>query len=533
MTTNKVKKWNRGEMMSDELMAASVGDVDWLRISLRKAKNKIAVDQNGYNAVHLAAFHGRMECLKVLVEEHHMDVNLTNPNSWSPIHLVLNKECQPRALECLKYLLSVGADPNVQTNDGLTPLHQAAEVGLLDCIITLVEAGAKVKVRDSRGHRPIDLAKIWGHRGCARYLADVTWGVNRAEFSKQMEKLQKLKLILLADEKYQSEIHQEEKESLANESFMLWLERKHLSNVLRASSSFVKPHRTAAELMAQQLRDSVKVEGRTGSGQTFKLVPFTKPRGPCQSRRHPGSAKAGLEREEGRGQAIPGSKTTTCTTSRKGVCRAKAIWNVSTNPTSLPMADISGRMKGDPDVDLNSLVQQHDFGILYQLVLDHVGQPELRTKVRERRWPLPTLPLNIIKKELFPDSIYHRMKIPDEFKAVNVLDLPKKRWLVKEKSEIGMHLREWLEPNMSCLMPSSSHPTPKVESTSPSACTKRTSQPLQSGKKCQRLSLAATDSTNLTGLEGCGFESRDESSMIKTPDAVLRECCTAGGEMSC
>ncbi|XP_078081214.1 ankyrin repeat domain 53 [Mustelus asterias] len=530
MTTGKMKKWNRGEMISDELMAATVGDAEWLKLSLNKAKGKVAVDQNGYNAVHLAALHGRLECLKVLVEDYHMDVNLANPKGWRPIHLILNKECQFRALKCLKYLLSIGADPNLQTNDGITPLHQAAEVGLLDCIIALVQAGAKVKTRDSRGHRPIDLAKIWGHRQCARFLANAVWEVNRVEFFKEMDKLQKLKFILLVDEKYRSEIHQEEKESFANESFMVWLEKKQLPNVLRESASFIKPRRTVSERRVQQLRDSVKIEGWTESTQTFTLVEVTKPRGPCRSKRDPRR-----EMSEGRHRAIAGSKS--CATPRKDVCQAKPIWNVSTNPTSIPMADISRQIEADPDMNLNSMLKQHDFGILYRLVLDHVDQPEIRTKIGEKAWPLPTLPLDTIKEELFPDSTYHRLRIPEDFKAVDVLKLPKKRGMVKDKPEIEMHLREWLEPKISYLTPS--HSTRQADST----CTwaKRTPQPLhkqylfQNGTKCQSLDLAALDGTHLAEVEGCGFDPRERSSVTQaeTPNAVARECCSAGAEERC
>ncbi|GCC39026.1 hypothetical protein chiPu_0023346, partial [Chiloscyllium punctatum] len=46
MTTGRVKKWNREALLGDELMAATVGDVNWLRLSLNKAKGKVAVDQN-------------------------------------------------------------------------------------------------------------------------------------------------------------------------------------------------------------------------------------------------------------------------------------------------------------------------------------------------------------------------------------------------------------------------------------------------------------------------------------------------------
>ena len=53
-------------------------------------------------------------------------------------------------------------------DDGITPMHQAASEGHVQCLKALIEAGGNVTGVDRRGHTPIDLAKLWGHRKCAR-----------------------------------------------------------------------------------------------------------------------------------------------------------------------------------------------------------------------------------------------------------------------------------------------------------------------------------------------------------------------------
>lgn len=53
-------------------------------------------------------------------------------------------------------------------DDGITPMHQAASEGHIQCLKALIEQGAKIYVKDYRGHTPLDLAKLWGHRQCAR-----------------------------------------------------------------------------------------------------------------------------------------------------------------------------------------------------------------------------------------------------------------------------------------------------------------------------------------------------------------------------
>ena len=49
-------------------------------------------------------------------------------------------------------------------------MHQAASEGHVQCLKALIEVGALPNGVDYRGHTPIDLAKLWGHRKCARFV---------------------------------------------------------------------------------------------------------------------------------------------------------------------------------------------------------------------------------------------------------------------------------------------------------------------------------------------------------------------------
>eukprot|EP00061_Rhincodon_typus_P005425 g24928.t1 len=231
-------------------------------------------------------------------------------------------------------------------------------------------------------------------------------------------------------------------ESIANKSYRLWLDKKQLSHLLRLSSSFVKPRATTADHVTSQLRESVKIDGRSGDWASYKLVPFTKQTGPCRPKGKTQREKSdgSKDTKKGRAHPFPEPKTGTCSTLRQGVCWPKPIWNPSTNPSSPPTADTSRQIGGDQQINLNLMLQQHDFGILYELVRNQLGQLVLKTKVGDKTWPLPSLPLNTIKQELFPHWVDQRIRIPDEFMAVDVLKLPKKRRTGKDKAVIDMYL---------------------------------------------------------------------------------------------
>ncbi|XP_051901338.1 ankyrin repeat domain-containing protein 53 isoform X2 [Pristis pectinata] len=426
------KKWNREEILRDELIAATIGDVDWLRLSLNKAKGKVAVDRN--------------------------------------------------------------------TVDGQSPLHQAAEVGLLDCIITLVEAGANVKAKDKKGQMPLDLAKIWGHRACVRYLTDLVWKANGREFLQEMQKLQKLKLVLLSDEHRLYNIQQEEQDRLTKEQYALWLERKQLPDTVRVSSSFYRPRTTFTEDMLRQLREAVSANETAGTG---KVLRFTKPKAPCQS---------GAGRKEGWVASKPVSETLACATPAKGkaaVCQRRSAWNVSNKSASLPVP--SGPPEAEEDTfDLNILIQQHDFGPFYQLEMNRARQPELRAKADPRiTRPLPNLPLHVLQRELFPGSISHRIKMPEEFKAVHVFNIPRKRASDRSKA---MHLSEWLELGVPF--------SPSASSSTTTTTTKHSQRTPQSlGKPCSLQSAA----TNHSLIEDSAPVSR-EPSPITRADSPREHC---------
>ncbi|KAG8537500.1 hypothetical protein GDO81_024425, partial [Engystomops pustulosus] len=100
-------------VVRDQLMAASIGNVEWLRLGMKAANSQAKADGYGFSALHMAAIHCRLQCLRVLLEDCGMDVDTPSSYGWRALHLVLNQKTGRRTMPCLRYLLQRGADVNV------------------------------------------------------------------------------------------------------------------------------------------------------------------------------------------------------------------------------------------------------------------------------------------------------------------------------------------------------------------------------------------------------------------------------------
>ena len=65
------------------------------------------------SALHLAAMHAHLDCMKVLIEEYDFNVNLMTQDGSTPLHLAINKEAGNYSTACVYYLLDKGANPSM------------------------------------------------------------------------------------------------------------------------------------------------------------------------------------------------------------------------------------------------------------------------------------------------------------------------------------------------------------------------------------------------------------------------------------
>ena len=210
----------------DEFMAACVGDTKWLHYSLRDGHSPNLFDKDGLAPIHLAALHGKLDCLKLLVENYDVDVNVVSKTGHCPLMLAINKKNGPAALQCMKYLLDQGADLECANRDGETVVHQAAAEGLEDCLRFLLERGADADLKNIRDKTAHDLAKIWGQRICARMVQKKVW-----DHEKDYSAIERMKLLQMQREfqmLQQEALHQimNEHDFFGNVSFNNWMEQK-------------------------------------------------------------------------------------------------------------------------------------------------------------------------------------------------------------------------------------------------------------------------------------------------------------------
>lgn len=152
--------------------AATVGNVEAVRKALDG--DQAAVDDSGndgYSALHLAAWFGRLEVARLLLERG-ADPNAVAQNDArvTPLHSAVSA----RHRDLVSLLLALGASANVFEHDGRTPLHTAAHNGDEAIVSLLLLRGADPTRCSDDGLTPIDMAVEGGHRALAEMLREAS-----------------------------------------------------------------------------------------------------------------------------------------------------------------------------------------------------------------------------------------------------------------------------------------------------------------------------------------------------------------------
>ena len=116
---------------------------------LDKGADPNAKDRNGYAPLYVTT---DPEIGRQLIE-HKADVNARGPNGYTPL---IYHWSSP---EFVRFLLTNGANPDLQATNGDTALHEAVNVGQTNTVGILLENKANPNIQNNAGDTPLDLAK--------------------------------------------------------------------------------------------------------------------------------------------------------------------------------------------------------------------------------------------------------------------------------------------------------------------------------------------------------------------------------------
>ena len=156
----------------DAFEASALGFVDRLRERLEEDSAAVsAFSPDGFTALHLAAFFGKAEAARTLLEAGaSVDVYTRNSFENQPLHAA----AAGRHVEVCRVLLAAGADVNATQHGGYTPLHEAAQHGDVEMTELFLSAEADPAVVTDAGETASDLASAAGHGDLAERLREVS-----------------------------------------------------------------------------------------------------------------------------------------------------------------------------------------------------------------------------------------------------------------------------------------------------------------------------------------------------------------------
>ena len=160
-----------GDPELDIFEAAALGYVDRLRARLDEDPAMAEANApDGFTALHFAAYFGKAEIARILIEAGAaVGAVANNETRVQPLH----SAAAGRHLEACRLLLAAGADVNARQAGGFTPLHAAAQNGDPELVELFLSARADPAATTDAGATPAATAEAAGHVDVSRRLREV------------------------------------------------------------------------------------------------------------------------------------------------------------------------------------------------------------------------------------------------------------------------------------------------------------------------------------------------------------------------
>ncbi|KAG5793661.1 hypothetical protein H9Q69_007311 [Fusarium xylarioides] len=116
-------------------------------------------DSSGYTPLHYASWYGHLDIVKLLLESNSSSINATGNDMWTPLHLAIWGEHD----RVVSYLIGKGADLDMETHYGWTPLNTATpwSADIMEIILEHFKDGDKwLEKHTHTGYTPL----VWTAR---------------------------------------------------------------------------------------------------------------------------------------------------------------------------------------------------------------------------------------------------------------------------------------------------------------------------------------------------------------------------------
>ena len=155
----------------DPIRAAYRGDVDAVLRFLDDGFAPNAGNEVGYTALMGAARGESLDVIRLLLSRGGQ-AGLADKRGYTALHWAAAQSAgdSARQVECVRALIDAGADPNAQSEEGGTPLMNAAWFGCSDSVRELLRRGADPRMSDSKGRTARGCASERGHKDVEELL---------------------------------------------------------------------------------------------------------------------------------------------------------------------------------------------------------------------------------------------------------------------------------------------------------------------------------------------------------------------------